>query len=92
MAHPIQHLIDDSRENVVMAYDEGFKDGVNHQDKIYASVIDPKKMLVEFVSFMKGFKLVKLDDEKLFSNGEHLVTDESIVSNFLLRTGYNEKD
>jgi hypothetical protein len=41
---------------------------------------------------MKGFKLVAYDNEKFFSNGEHAVTDDSIISNFLLRFDYYDEE
>jgi len=89
---PIDDLISESTIAVVDAYERGVIHGMEKQNEVNKRLADPKNILRDFITFVKGFKLVIYDDVKMYSNGEHLITDESLISNFLMRTDYEEKD
>lgn len=74
------------------AYDRGYNKGKQEQFSINEKLSNPKVILKDFVGYVKQFKLILYNEEKLFSNGEHLMTDDSLISNFLLSRDYNQED
>lgn len=88
----LKDIISDAEYLIKEAYDRGLKDGQAEQFSINEKLSDPKIILMDFLSHVKKFKLVSYDDTKLFSNGEYLMTDESIISDFLLSRDYGSED
>ena len=89
---PVEDIIAEAKISVIDAYNRGFNHGVEKQTIVNERLADPRNILRDFITFVKGFKLVMYDDVKMYSNGEHLITDDSLISNFLLRTDYENKD
>jgi hypothetical protein len=73
-------------------YDRGYTRGKQEQFVVNEKLSNPKIILMDFLSHIKKFKLVSYDDTKLFSNGEYLMADESLISNFLLSRDYGIED
>lgn len=89
---PVEDVIEEMKILIVHTYERGVQDGIQKQNAVNNRLADPRNILRDFITFVKGFKLVIYDDVKMYSNGEHLITDESLISNFLMRTDYEEKD
>ena len=83
---------DDALFLISEAYDRGYNNGMNEQFSVNEKLSNPKIILKDFISYIKQFKLVTYNEEKMFSNGEFAMVDESIISNFLLSRDYNKED
>jgi hypothetical protein len=89
---PVEDIVSEAEISVREAYQRGWNDGYSESGVVQDKLSDPRIILKDFIVFMKGFKLVVYDNEKFFSNGEHAVTDDSIISNFLLRFDYYDEE
>ena len=92
MENPIEEIADEVKVLMMEAYKTGYQHGVVHQNNVNEKLSNPRIILKDFITFVKGFKLVMYDEQKMFSTDEYIITDESLVSNFLMRTDYEEKD
>ena len=89
---PVEDIVSEAEISIREAYHRGWNDGHSEAGKTNDKLSNPRIILKDFIVFMKGFKLVAYDNEKFFSNGEHAVTDDSIISNFLLRFDYYDEE
>jgi hypothetical protein len=89
---PVEDIIAETTTAIIDAYERGIHCGIQKQTIVNERLANPRIILKDFITFVKKFKLVKYEDELLYSNGEHALTDESLISSFLMRTDYEEKD
>jgi hypothetical protein len=88
----VEDIIAEATISVVDAYNRGFKHGVEKQTIVNDKLANPRIILMDFLEFVKKFKLVMYDEQKMFSTEDYIITDDSLISNFLMRTDYEEKD
>lgn len=88
----IQHLVADVTEAVNLAFAQGRESGMKEQGLLNHKLSDPKEMLKQFLAYTRKFKPVIYDDKPAFRDGDVLWTEESVISNFLLSSGYNDPD
>lgn len=89
---PVEDIIAEAKISIIDAYNRGVNHGIEKQTIVNERLANPRNILRDFITFVKGFKLVIYDDVKMYSNGEHLITDDSLISNFLMRTDYENED
>lgn len=92
MGKNTKDIEDDAVFLISEAYDRGYKEGMKQQFAINEKLSNPRIILKDFIGYIKQFKLILYNEEKLFSNGEHLMTDDSFISNFLLSRDYDQED
>jgi hypothetical protein len=85
---PVEDIVGEAEISVRTAYQRGYEHGKIVQGNVNAKLSNPNLILIDFIKFIKKYKMTSIDGEIRFSDNDYVYFDENLIARFLLIYDY----